>query len=805
MGALSFMLSDFRYALRQLAKVPSFTLVAVVTLALGIGACTAIFSVVNGVLLQPLDYPNPDRLVVIKESSLPQHPEFSSTPPNFLDWEQQAKSFVSLAAYSGQALNLTGDGEPQRINAIRATAHYFDVYGIKPQLGRFPRTEEDSPGNNHVVVLSYPFWQRRFGGQPEVIGRTVELNGDSYTVIGIAPLGFGQQSRLDAWVPMAFSPKERSDDFRGAHFLSVMGRLKDGVTASAADAELKLLAAQLAQRFPDSNKGWSATATPALHYTVRDVSQVLYVLLAAVGCVLLIACANVANLQLARATARHREISIRAALGAGNRQLIRQLLTESLVLALLGGIAGVLLASWGLSGLVALAPSNLPRAANIHLNGTVLLFSFGLSVLTGLIFGLAPAWFATRVNVNDALKQGSRGSTDTGSRGRLRRLLVVGEVAVSLVLLSGAGLLIRSFERLAAVDPGFVAADATVVRLFLPAKKYDKPEQQLAFANAIVDRLRTLPGVTSVGIANTLPLVGDWVLSLEIEGRPLAASDLPSTNYYAVTPGYFPAMGIRLLRGRAFTEHDDERAPHVAVINETFARTYFPNEDPIGKRINVTNGPQTWREIVGVVADVKQYGPDQATTAQAYEPFAQKPFSTLAVVIRTHGPSAAMLSALRPAVYAVDAAQPVGNVQPLEEILSGSIARQRFTVQLLSIFAAVALVLAAIGIYGVMAYTVAQRTSEIGLRMALGARPADVFRLIFSQSGRMIGLGIALGLAVTLAASRAVSALLFQTSAFDPLTLAAVLLLLMAAAALACLLPARRATKVDPIVALRAD
>jgi putative ABC transport system permease protein len=800
------MFNDLRYALRQLIKSPGFAAVTILTLALGIGACTAIFSVVNAVLLRPLDYPDPARLVIIRETNLPDFPEFSVSPPNYLDWEKQTKSYEHLAAYSGSRINLTGDGEPQQLVGIKATAHYFDVYGIKPALGRTFLPEEDAPGKNHVVVLSYPFWQRVFGGAADVLGRPVQLNGEPYTVIGVAPLGFGIASKIDAWMPMAFKPDETANDARGGHYLSVVGRLRPGVTVAQAEAELKVLAAQLATQYPDSNKGWGIFLMPLQDYSVRDVRTVLYTLLGAVGCVLLIACANIANLLLARATARHREISIRAALGASRARLVRQLLTESVLLALCGGLAGILLARWGLDALLALAPANLPRVTDIHLNAGVLVFSLALSVITGLIFGIAPAWLAARADVNEALKQGSRGSTEGGARGRLRSALVVIEVTLALMLLGGAGLLARSFMQLAHVDPGFTPENATVLRLSLPQKKYALPEQQTAFANSLLERVKNLPGVQAAGLTHSMPLVSDYVLGFNIEGRPaLAPSDLPNTNYYAVTPDYFRAMGIRLVRGRVFTAQDDAKAPRVAIINETMARQHFPNEDPIGKRINITNGPDTWREIIGIVGDIKQYGVDKATSSQSYEPFAQVPFSSLNVVIRTSGPPAALLGAIRPTVYAVDKDQPIGTIRPLEEIMADSIARQRFAMTLLTVFSLVALVIAAVGIYGVMAYSVVQRTGEFGIRMALGAQQRDVLRLVLTQGGKLIGLGLIIGLAATLAASRAMGSMLFNTSAQDPLTLGTITLLLGAVALIACLLPANRATKVNPIEALRVE
>jgi putative ABC transport system permease protein len=800
------MLNDLRYALRQLIKAPSFTIVAILTLALGIGACTAIFSVVNVVLLRPLDYSDPDRIVAIRETQLPQFPEFSVSPPNFLDWEKQTKSYEYLAAYSGAALNLTGEGEPQRLIGVKATAHYFDVYGVKPVLGRMLLPEEDGQGKNHVVVLSYSFWQRVFGGARDVLGRAIQLNGEPYNVVGVAPPGFGLASKVELWTPMAFKPDETANDARGGHYLNVVGRLKPGVMVTQARAELTVIADQLAKQYPDPQKGWGIFMMPIQDYSVRDVKPVLYTLLGAVGCVLLIACANLANLLLARATARSREISIRAALGAGRGRLVRQLLTESVVLAVCGGIAGIILARWGLDALLALAPTTLPRISEIHLDSRVLLFSLALSVVTGLVFGIAPAWLAARADVNEALKQGTRGSTEGGARGRLRSALVVIEVTFALVLLGGAGLLARSFIQLANVDPGFTPENATLLRLSLPGKKYAEKDQQIGFANALVESMKNLPGVQAVGITHSMPLVSDYVLSFNIEGRPaLDPAESPSLNYYAVTPDYFRAMGIRLVRGRVFTPQDDARAPRVAIINETMARQFFPNENPLGKRINISTGPDAWREIVGVVGDIKQYGVDKTTSAQGYEPFAQVPFTSLNVVLRTKGSPAALLGSLRPTVYAIDKDQPVGIIRPLEEIMADNIARQRFAMLLLTVFSGVALVIAAVGIYGVMAYNVVQRTGEFGIRMALGAQQRDVLKLVLTQGGKLIGLGLVIGLLATIGASRAMGSMLFNTSAYDPLTLASITLLLGAVALVACFFPANRATKVNPIEALRTE
>ncbi len=803
-------MTDLRYALRQLLKNPGFTVVAILTLALGIGACSAIFSVVNGVLLRPLDYPNADRIVVIRESQPPEFPEFSTAPPNYIDWTQQAKSFEGITAYTNAQLNLTGEGEPQRLTGMRATANYFDVYGVKPFLGRWFSAEEDARGKNHVVILSHSFWQRVFGGAANVINRDLQLNGEPYSVIGIAPPGFGQQNKTEVWTPMAFKPEEISNDGRGGHYVSTAARLRPGVTVAQADAEMRVIAAQLARQYPDTNKGWTVFVMSMLDYSVRNVRVVLYTLFGAVGCVLLIACANIANLLLARATARHREISIRAALGAGRGRLVRQFLTESVLLAFCGGVAGLILAHWGLAALLALAPATLPRAATIHLDGTVVAFSLALSLLTGVIFGAAPAWLAAHTDVNEALKQGARGSTEGGARGGFRSALVILELAFALVLLGGAGLLARSFMQLTHVDPGFNPENATVLRLSLPEKKYAKPEQQAAFVDSLVERLQALPGVQATGVTHAMPLIGDWVMVFAIDGRPaLPLNEWPSANYYSVTPEYFRAMGIRLARGRVFTGRDDARAPRVAIINETLAHQFFPNEDPIGKRINIPLGAPgeltVWREIVGIVDDIKQYGVDKQTTSQCYEPFAQSPFDTLNVVVRTSGSPSAMLSALRPEVYAVDKDQPIGSIRPLLEIMAEKISQQRFAMTLLSVFSIVALVIAAVGIYGVMAYSVVQRTGEIGIRMALGAQTRDVLRLVLAQAGKLVGLGLVTGLVATFVVARAMTSILYRTSTHDPLTLASITILLAAVALVACLLPARRATKVDPIVALRVE
>ena len=797
------MLNDIRFALRQLGKSPGFTFVALVTLALGIGATTAIFTVVNTVLLRPLEYPHPEQLAVIQETG---GDEKAVAPPNFLDWEKSSTTFAAMSAIRGFSYNLTGGAEAQRIIGARVTSGFFNVYGVTPQLGRTLLPGEDAPGSNLVVVLSYGFWQRQFGGATDVLGRTLQLNGQTYTVVGVMPASFQRSGNAEFWTPMAFSPAERAPNYRGAHFLRAYGRLKPGVSLEQAQAEMTAIAAQLADKFSDTNKGRGIRLAALHEFIVRDVRQILVVLLGAVSCVLLIACANLANLQLARATVRLREISIRAALGASRARIFRQLITESLCLSLAGGMLGVLVARWGLDALIALAPDSIPRAKEIGLDGPVLAFTLLVSVTTGLFFGLVPAWQATRLNLVNALKDGGRGQQD-GSRGRLRQSLVIVEVALSLMLLVGAGLLARSFLKLSTVNPGFNPANATAVSVTLPAGKYGEPEQQLAFATQAAEKFGALPGVTAVGLTHSLPLVGGDAYNFSVKDRPAPpVGEEPSTNYFAVTPGYFKAMGIRLLRGRYFAESDGAKSAPVCIINETFARKHFANDDPLGKRLQITNGNTEFREIVGIVADVKDGSLSEAVVEQAYDPFAQSPDNRLNFIIRTDGPaSPAFLQMLRPQVFAVDRDQPVSRIKALNNIVAGTVERQRFATTLLGVFSAVALVIAAVGIFGVMAYTVSQRTGEIGIRMALGASRSNVLRMILGQGMVVVLLGIGAGLIACVALTRVMQSMLYNLNARDPLTFVLIAIGFTFVALLACLLPALRATKVDPLVALRAD
>jgi putative ABC transport system permease protein len=792
---------DLRYGLRMLLKNPGFAVVAVIALALGIGANAAIFSVVNAVLLRSLPYNEPERLLVLRENKPPQFPEFSVSPGNFLDWQKQNTVFEKLAAIGGSSYNLVDAGEPERLRGARVSAGLFEMLGVKPAQGRTFAAEEDQEGHNSVAILSHGLWQRRFGADPNIIGRAVQFNATSYTVIGIMPPDFQFPDReTELYTPIAFDAKQAQQ--HGSHYISVVGRLKPGVTLEQARTEMSAIAARLAQAYPDSNTGWGVTLFPMQEYESRDIKPALLVLLGAVALVLLIACANVANLLLARATARQREIAIRTALGASRWRVIRQLLTESVLLAIVGGGLGLLLAVWGMDLLLALAPQDLPRVKEGALDARVLGFTILITVLTGIIFGLAPALQSSRPNLNETLKEGGRGTT--GGHHRVRHSLVITEVALALMLLIGAGLLIRSFYRLQQVAPGFNPKNALAVGVSLPTKKYTEPEKKSAFFAQLLEKISAQPGVVAVGATQSLPIQGDFVLAFNIQGRaPDAPGQEPNTNYYAVSAGYFKAMGIPLLRGRLFTEQDNKDAPRVAVINETMAKKFFPGEDPIGKGINVTNGPERFREIVGIVGDVKQYGLDQPTTMQTYEPYLQTPFSDMTLIVRTEGDPTAVSASVRNQVLSIDKDQPVSRVRTLEQVVSESVSKQRFSMLLLGIFAVVALILAAVGLYGVMSYAVTQRTHEIGIRMALGAQQRDVLKLVVGQGMILALVGVGLGLIASFALTRVMATLLFGVSATDPLTFLIIPALLAAVALLASFVPARRAMKVDPMVALR--
>ena len=799
---------DLRYGLRTLRKSPGFTVVAVLALALGIGADSAIFSVVNTVLLRPLPYQDPDRLVMVWEDATKAgYPRNTPAPANYIDWREQNQVFEGMAAIANISFNLTGDGEPERIDGRRVSASLFPLLGVEPHLGRVFLPEEDQPGANRAVIMSYGLWQRRFGSDPDITGKQLTLNGESFTVVGVMPPHFQFPSREDElWIPIAFGPNESAT--RGGHYLEVIARLKHGVTLQQAQAEMNTIAARLQQQYPESNTDVGATVISLHEQLVGDIKPALLVLLGAVGFVLLIACANVANLLLARAAVRQKEIALRIALGASRARLIRQFLTESLLLAAIGGVVGMLLALWGVNLLKAFIPENISQVKAITIDAYVLGFTLLVSLLTGLIFGLAPATQASNFNLNETLKEGGR-DTAAGSRGkRLRSLLVIAEVAVSLVLLIGAGLLINSFLRLRSVDPGFRADNLLTMRIVLPRLKYPEQPQRTAFYAELLSRVEALPGVQAAAVTNWIPLVsqGDSV-GFSIEGRPEpAAGQIPIAVTRVISPHYFSTMGIQLLQGRQFNEQDRADTPRTVVINETMARRYWPGEDPLGKRITTGSpaDPASWRTIVGVAQDVRQFQLNADPRPQIYLPYEQPVFfQPTNLVIRTGIEPLSLAATVRRTVWEIDRDQPVSNVRTMEDVLSESIARQRFSMLLLGIFAALALALAAVGLYGLMSYAVAQRTREIGIRMALGAQARDVLRLVVAQGLKLVLVGVVIGLVVAYMLTRLMSSLLFGVSATDPTTFIAISLMLLCVAVLASYIPARRATKVDPLVALR--
>ncbi|HVG32679.1 MAG TPA: ABC transporter permease [Pyrinomonadaceae bacterium] len=799
------LVQDLRYGFRMLWKSPGFTLVAIITLGLGIGANTAIFSVVNSVLLRPLPYPDADRLVYLQAVNPAQGITASNiSPPDFADWKNQNQTFEDMTAFVTGGAILSGDTEPERVPAAYVSASFLPVLGVKPAIGRSFLVEEDREGNDSVAIISHALWQRRFGADPSVVGRQINVSGQSTTVIGVMPADFEFMQPVDMWRPLAV---EMTSERRDNRYLQVLARLKPGVSLEQAQSQINTITERLGQSYVETNSNWGARLTGLHDLMVAGVRPALLLLLGAVGFVLLITCANVANLMLARAAARQKEIAVRAALGASRLRVVRQLLTESLLLSTIGGGVGLLLGIWLTDFLVSISPANTPRLETVHLDSRVLLFTLAVTFLIGLLFGLAPAWQASRVNLNEALKEGGRSFSEGWRRNRVRKALVISEVALSLMLLIGAGLLIKSFVLLRGTDAGFDAENVLTMRVSLPSLKYKEGRQKAEFFERLAERVAQLPGVESVGATLSLPLGGsNYSVGRAFipEGRPLTPEESINASYSVTTPGYFGAMKIPLVAGRQFTERDREDAPQVVIVNETLARRYFPNEAAVGKRIKIWRDEQFPREIVGIVGDTKTDVLEGEASPQMYVPHAQdSSWGGMSLVVRSTAKPLALTSAVRGAVLSLDPDQPVFGIKTMEDVVAASVATRRISMMLLSGFAGLALLLAALGVYGLISYSIAQRTHEIGLRMALGAQARDVLGLVLRQGMSLVLVGVAIGLVSAFALTRVMKSLLYEVSATDPLTFAGVALLLIVVALIACLIPARRAMRVDPMIALR--
>jgi putative ABC transport system permease protein len=801
------------YSIRMLLKRPSLTAIAILAIGLGIGANTAIFSVVNTVLLRPLPYDHPERLVNLateqRNQALDGRGAFSI--PDFLDVQKSSTTLEYVATVQGVGTVVTEGGDPERLLGSAVSADYFPALGVKPVLGRLITREEDVPDAPQVVLLSHALWQRRFGGDQNIIGREINLGGKT-TVIGIMPPGFQYPIRdepQDFWEPLhaaSFMTKQVREE-RANRFMPVFARLKPGATVEQAKADLDLISRQIEQQWPQSNTNLIFNAVSMHENITRDYRTPMLVMLGAVGLVLLIACANVANLLLARAATRQKEVAIRMALGASRRRIASQLLTESVLLSLVGGAVGLLLASWGMDLLVAYAPAEVPRLHDVSLDRYVLLFTLSIATFTGILFGLVPALHASKPDPGNMLKETGRGLSE-GGRNRMRSVLIVSEVALSLMLLVGAGLLINSFWRLLQTDAGFDPKGVLALDIPLSRTTYSKPEQRAAAFQQLIARMKTIPGVRDASVVSNVPLTDlDIELSFQVEGRaPYKPGEEATADYTVAGSDYFRAMNITLQRGRVFTDQDIASSPQVMVVSNAFVRRYFSDEEPIGRRIVFDGSDKTAREIVGVVADVRRNGLDVDAQPEMYVSHLQNPERRMNVVMRTESGDASQLTAAaRAEVKAFDANQIIWRVQTLEDLLGTSVAPRRFNMLLLGIFAGVALVRAAVGLYGVMSYSVSWRTHEIGIRMALGAQRADVLRLVVRQGMTMTFIGLALGLVGAYFLTRFLIGLLYGVSPTDPITFAGVSIVLVAVALLACLIPARRATRVDPIVALRTE
>ena len=799
------MLRDLRLAFRALAQAPGFSLVAAVTLALGLGATTALFSVVNASLIQPLPFPEPDRLAAVYEiSPEPARARNEAGAATFLDWRGQARGFSHLAAFTILDYALTGGGEPESVLAARVSADTFALLGVAPVLGRAFASEEETSGAHRVVVLSHELWAGRFGADPAVLGRALQLDAEPYTVVGVMPRGFRfPDARARLWTPLAFTQDELAQRHR--RMFDVVGRLAPGVTLASAQAEMSAIARGVAAAEPATHRGWDASVLPQREVVSGGRERPLLVLLGAVACVLLVACANVGSLLLARAAGRRREMAIHTALGAGRTRLLRGLFAEAALLALLGGVMGVALASWSFDLLLALLPADWPRLSDPQLDGSVLAFALGATLLTALIAGLAPAVHLTLADLGAALREGGRTPGSTPARPRLRQALVVGQVAASLVLMAGAGLLAQTLWRLQRVDPGFNPHGLLAAAIYLPDTRYPDDPRQVAFFADLLERARRLPGVLSAGAVTTLPLSPagiDHDMPFSVEGQVTPAAE--EADFRIASPGYFRTLGTPLLSGREFEERDDASAPGVAIVNRTFAERFLAGEPSLGRRVRLGQRGRPY-EVVGVVGEVRHRALDRAPRPELYVSYRQMQYGSMTVLLRTAGDPSVLAAPLKREVLALDPGQPLTSLSTMDALLSDSLSARRFQALLLGSFAATALALSALGLYGLLAHSVRQRTPEIGVRMALGARPADVVRLIVRGGLGLAALGVALGLAGALAATRVLDGLLFQVPTRDPLTLAAAGALLLAIALLACALPARRASRIDPARALRCE
>jgi predicted permease len=812
------LLQDIRYAFRTLVKNPSFTVIAIATLTIGIGANSAIFSMVNAVLLSPLPFKEPDQLVMIYHR-YPQldAPRALISPPSFSIYKGQSEVFEQAAAYAMRNYNITSIDQPEQLQVMLVSSGFFETLGVTPILGRTFLPEEDQFGNNRVVILSHGLWQRHFGSDASALNKTLTLNGVEFRAVGVMPLGFQFIDHADVWTPLALTPNQLNPSQHGNEYLSMVARLKPGMSLKQAQSQMDGLSVQLRHEFPRAypeGSDWNIGLLKLREQMVGDARPSLLILLGAVGLVLLIACSNVANLLLARAVSRQKEIAIRTALGASHFRLIRQLLTESILLSVVGGAIGFVLAYWAINLLATLMPASLSQfmgKRSITTDGSVLLFTFAVSVLTGLLFGIAPAQMTSRTDLAQALKEGGRSSQEVSGGNYIRRLLVVAEVALAFLLLIGAGLLLRSFVRLQDVDPGFRVNNVLTTQLSLPRYKYREDRQMATFYQQLLTNLGTVPEIKEAGVVSDLPLTKSGRDAfLVIEGRPQPPGGPGEhVDYRSASPDYFSAIGIPMLAGRSFTEHDTPDTPAVAIVDQAVAQRFWPNQDPLGKRLALTfegaSGQPRWREIVGVVGKVKQRALDSESEAQLYLPQFQDPARSVYLVVHTTSEPMAMLGSVRTVLRQLDRDQPINKALAMEQVMASSLAPRRFSTLLLAIFAGMSVMLASIGLYGLLAYSVSQRKHEIGVRMALGAQSLDVIKLIVREGLSLTVFGIVVGLLAALALTRFITILLFSVSPTDPATFVGVSVILLAVTLLASYVPARRATRTDPIIALRAE